>query len=130
MAIAPIIAPLAAIAFVCGSLAVASGARIPTSSAWIVPAALSAAFLLYSAATVAAEGPLGFWPEHTRNLWGAQIWIDLLLGVGTAWALLVPEARRVGVRPLPWLVAIVCTGSIGLLAMFARVLYQRTRRPA
>jgi hypothetical protein len=35
----------------------------------------------------------------------------------------MPRARALGMRPLPWLLLVVCTGSIGLCAMFARVLY-------
>jgi len=45
---------------------------------------------------VIREAPLGFWVEHPRHLWGNQIWFDLLLAAGVAWALLVPRARRLG----------------------------------
>mgnify|MGYP006273661973 CR=1 FL=1 len=87
------------------------------------PAILSGIFAVFSILAVIQEGPLGFWTEHTRNLWGNQIWFDLLLAVGIAWTLLVPRARELGIRPLPWLVVVMCTGSIGLCAMLARVLY-------
>jgi hypothetical protein len=73
------------------------------------------------------EGPLGFRAEHTGNLWGQQIWFDLLLAAGTAWAALLPQLRAQGMRPAPWLLAVVCTGSIGLLAMVARLLHLRER---
>ncbi|MCX5739995.1 MAG: hypothetical protein NTZ61_16160, partial [Proteobacteria bacterium] len=72
---------------------------------------------------------LGFWTEHTRNLWGNQIWIDLLSAVGIAWFLIVPQAKALGMRPLPWLVLVACTGCIGFLAMTARLLYLRDRAP-
>ena len=94
-------------------------------SAWLLPAGLCVLFFAWSLVAVIQEGPLGFWPEHTRHLWGNQIWFDLLLSIGVGWALLVPQARTFGMRPLPWFVLIACTGSIGLLAMFARVLYLR-----
>lgn len=70
---------------------------------------------------------LGFWTEHTRNLWGNQIWFDLLLATGIGWFLVMPEAKSLGIRPLPWLLLIACTGSIGFLAMIARLLYLRER---
>lgn len=125
------IVPLvAAIAFVAFALAVAMGVRLPRSQAWTLPAALAVGFLSFSMAPVLREGPLGFWLEHTRNLWGVQIWLDLLLAASISWTLIVPRARRVGIRPLPWLVAVVCTGSVGLLAMLAYVLrVERRHQP-
>lgn len=90
---------------------------------WWLPAGLAVVFAGFSVVTWLREGIGGFWVEHTRNLWGNQIWFDLLLAVGVAWALLVPRARRVGMPPWPWLVAVACTGSIGLCAMLVRTLY-------
>jgi hypothetical protein len=97
------------------------------AGAWRIAAALSLLFLAFSLWAVWREGPLGFWAEHTRNLWGQQIWFDLLLAAGTAWAALLPQLRAQGMRPAPWLLAVVCTGSIGLLAMVARLLHLRER---
>ncbi len=97
---------------------------------WLVPAAISLLFLVWSVYTVASEGPLGFWPIHTQNAWGNQVWFDLLIAIGLAWALILPRARAVGMRPWPWLGLILCTGCIGLAAMFARCRYLETRRPA
>lgn len=94
---------------------------------WLFPAALSFVFLLFSLQAVLVEGPLGFWAEHTRNLWGNQIWFDLLLAIGVGWFFIVPQARAQGLRLLPWLVLIVCTGNIGVLAMLARLLYLQER---
>jgi hypothetical protein len=92
---------------------------------WLFPAALSLLFLLFSVQAIMAEGLFGFWAEHTRNLWGSQIWLDLLLVVSIGWFLVVPQAKAIGMRPIPWFVLIVCTGSIGCLAMVARLLYLR-----
>ncbi len=75
---------------------------------------------------IAALGPLGFWPEHVSDQWSVQIWFDLLCAIGTAWALLAPRARAVELSPWPWLVLIAATGSIGLLAMLARVLHRES----
>jgi hypothetical protein len=72
---------------------------------------------------VVLEGPLGFWTEHTRNLWGNQVWIDLLFAVGIAWTFILPRARRVGMSMWPWLGVVVATGCVGLGLMVARCLY-------
>ncbi len=93
---------------------------------WLLPAALSLLFLLFSIQAIMTEGLFGFWAEHTtRNLWGNQIWLDLLLALGIGWCLIVPQAQAIGMRPIPWFILIVCTGSIGCLAMMARLLYLR-----
>jgi hypothetical protein len=117
---------LAAVLFVlfAARLLVRKGASLSKNS-WLFPAALSLAFLLFSLQAVIAEGPFGFWIEHTRNRWGNQIWFDLLLAIGIGWFLVVPHAKALGMRLVPWLVLIVCTGTIGFLAMIARVLYLR-----
>ena len=97
----------------------------PLPDLWRLPAVVSAAFLVYSLWTVAAEGPLGFWDNHVQNLWGLQVWLDLLIAVGIGFALLAREARALGMNPAPWLVFTLCTGCIGLCAFAARVLYLR-----
>jgi hypothetical protein len=72
---------------------------------------------------VATEGPTGFWPVHSQTAWGNQVWFDLLLSASVALAFMIPEARRQGMNPLPWTVLVMVTGSIGLLAMAARLSY-------
>lgn len=94
---------------------------------WMIPATLSVIFLALTVDVVAKAGPLGFWNEHLRGPWGAQIWCDLLLAAGTATALLLPRARAVGMRPIPWMLAVLASGSIGLLAMTARCLFLEAR---
>ena len=93
---------------------------------WWVPALLSAAFFAYSLWPILTLGPLGFWPEHVSDPWSVQIWFDLLCAIGVGWALLAPRARAIGMVPWPWLALIAATGSIGLLAMLARVLYRES----
>ncbi len=110
-----------------GSLALNAAAPPRRRSAWAIPATFAALFLVFTARAVLLEGPIGFWPEHVRNLWGNQIWLDLLLSISTCWFFAVPEAKRLGMRPWPWLVLIVCTGSVGLLAFAARLVYLRGR---
>ena len=95
------------------------------NNSWIFPATLSLLFLLFSLKAIASEGLSGVWFEHTRDLWGNQIWFDLLLGIGIGWYLIVPQAKSLGMRLYLWLALIVCTGCIGFLAMIARLLYLR-----
>lgn len=119
---------IAVLLFVVTALALLRGKGKSAPQVWMVPGTFAVLFLAWSLFTVAREGPLGFWPNHTANAWGNQVWFDLLLAIGCAWALLLPRARAVGMRGLPWLVLIVCTGSIGVLAMFARCLFLENRR--
>ncbi len=94
---------------------------------WMVPAALALLFFAFSLYAVFVGGPIGFWTEHTRNFWGNQIWFDLLLAIGAGWVLMVPQAKSLSMHPLLWLMLILCTGSIGYLAMLARLLYLREK---
>ena len=118
--------PLLALAGLAVVLACAVSAGRTPISRWQVPALLCAAFFAYSLWPILTMGPLGFWNEHVRNLWGVQIWFDLLCAIGVGWALLAPRARAAGMVPWPWLALIAATGSIGLLAMAARVLYRES----
>jgi hypothetical protein len=115
--VAPIIAGLALAGYLFAST---RSARTP---GWIVPAVLSALFLAFSALAIGQEGPTGFWPVHTANLWGNQVWFDLLLAVAIGWTLILPRARSAGMALLPWAVLILVTGCIGFLAMLARLFW-------
>jgi hypothetical protein len=90
---------------------------------WMFPALLCLAFFGWSLFAVITEGPMGFWVEHTRNRWGNQIWFDLLLSIGIGWSLIAPRAKALAMPIWPWLAFIIATGSIGFLAMLARVLF-------
>ena len=116
------IIPFVAAALVVGYL-LASARAEELRISWTIPAWICAAFLAWSLFAVVTEGPLGFWAIHTGSAWANQVWFDLLIGIAVAWTILLPRARRLGVRPLPWAVLILCTGCIGLTAMFARVLW-------
>ena len=107
------------------ALVLATGAGISRHGLWRLPAIACAALFAWSLYAIATEGPTGFWPEHTRHAWGNQIWFDLLLAASVALAFLVPQARKLGMRPLPWVILVIFTGSIGLLAMTSRVMYLR-----
>jgi hypothetical protein len=128
MTLTNVVATLAAAGLVVAMarIAVAEGAA---PGRWKVPAAASVAFLLWSLAAVAIEGPTGFWTEHVRNLWGVQIWMDLLLGVAIGWVLIVPQAKAAGMRPLLWAPLVLGTGCIGFSAMLARLFYLQEHAP-
>lgn len=108
--------------YVAGTVALSQGVGSSFRRRWILPAALSCTFFGFSVYTVRKEGPYGFWPEHIRNLWGNQIWYDLLLAGACSYATLVPRARAVGMNPFTWLLGVLATGSVGLYAMLARIL--------
>jgi hypothetical protein len=97
---------------------------------WHVPALASTVFLAWTLYAVLAEGLFGFWRVATASLWGTQFWIDLLLAFAVGVLLMAPRARTAGMHLPLWLIAIVTTGSIGLLAMLARLLWLEARRTA
>lgn len=103
----------------------ATAPETPRPGAWRLPALLCVAFLGWSLVAMAVEGVTGFWPVHTQTLWGNQVWFDLLLAVGIAWTFILPQARALGMRVIPWMVVTMGTGCIGLLALTARLLYLR-----
>ena len=117
-------------AFVFGGAMIALRAGRTGTGFWRIPAVLCALFAGWSFWAIGTEGPLGFWTEHTRNRWGVQIWFDLLLAAGAAWFLAAPEAKRRGMALAPWLALIACTGSIGIMAMLARLQFLREKDAA
>lgn len=127
MTLTSVIPALAAAAALLAGLVLATCDPTRLRGAWVVPASASLLFAAFSAVAVALEGPVGFWPVHTANLWGNQVWIDLLIAALVGFASLAPTARTLRMRPLPWLLLTLATGSIGLLAMAARVLFLRER---
>ncbi|MBK9432149.1 MAG: hypothetical protein IPN50_06960 [Sphingomonadales bacterium] len=75
-----------------------------------------------------AEGLMQFWFNHVANLAGNQVWFDLLIAVSISFYLIVPRARAVGMKPLPWGIAVFATASVALLPMVARLLWLEKRR--
>ena len=131
MTIATVAPILAGVGFVAFALTIAIGRARPNAirhaNAWVLPATLCVAFSLWTAYALANEGIIAIWHDISRSLWSNQIFIDLLLAAGIALAFLVPEARRLSMKPVPWVIAVAATGCIALLAMQARVLYLRAR---
>ena len=93
----------------------------------VLAAALAAGFGAFTAVTIAREGVLLVWTNHTQNLWGVQVWWDLLFAVVLAVFLIAPRARAAGMKLFPWLLFVAATASIGLLAMAARLFWLEAR---
>ena len=119
----PILPGIAAVLFILIAMYLMKRDTALGKRSWFYPALLSAAFLIFSLITVITEGPLGFWTEHAESLWGNQVWFDLLIAIGIGWFLMLPKAKEMGMRLPLWLLFIICTGCIGLLAMLSRWLY-------
>lgn len=120
----PVIAGLLASASVLGTVTFEPHR---TKHIWALPASISLFFLLITVQAAVSEGPFGFWVEHTRNLWGNQIWCDLLLGVSAAIIFLAPRARAMKMNIAPWTIACFATGTIGLYAFISRLLFLESR---
>ncbi|MBX7513036.1 hypothetical protein K3179_00600 [Qipengyuania sp. GH38] len=99
----------------------------PKVGSAILAAALAAGFGAFTAVTIANEGVLLVWTNHTQNLWGVQVWWDLLCAVVLAVFLIAPRARTAGMRMIPWILFVAATASIGLLAMVARLFWLEAR---
>lgn len=120
----PIVAYLGCVVAI---VALALGWKSTYPSRWIIPVVVGAAFVVFSILTVAQEGLVQFWTNHTTNLAGNQVWFDLLIAVTLCFVLLAPRAQAVGMRLLPWAFAVFSTASIALLPMFARVVWLENR---
>ena len=99
----------------------------PKVGSAILAAALASGFGAFTAVTIAKEGVLLVWTNHTQNLWGVQVWWDLLCAVVLAVFLIAPRARAAGMRMIPWTLFVAATASIGPLAMVARLFWLEAR---
>lgn len=97
--------------------------RLGAAGNAVLAATLSAGFMAFTAVTIANEGVFPVILNHTSNLWGVQVWWDLLFSLGVAFFLIAPRARAQGMNLLPWTLFILATASIGLLAMCARLFW-------
>lgn len=89
----------------------------------LLAAALSAGFAAFTAVTIWAEGIMPVITNHTTNLWGVQVWYDLLIAVSIALFFVVPRARKAGMSIPLWVLFVGSTASIGLLAMVGRLFW-------
>jgi hypothetical protein len=97
---------------------------------WQIAALLSALFLAYSLIPILREGPIGFVANHTASHWGVQVFWDLLLALCMALFLAAPRARKVGMNLALWVVPVLLLGSIGMLALLARLFWLEQRQTA
>jgi len=123
LSLAPAISTVGLVVF----LSLLSMERVKVS--WMFPACLAAVFLAGTLWTVIQEGLFGFWFDSTQTLWDNQIWVDLVLAFGISIAALAPSARSLGMKIWPWAVLTLCSGSIGILALYARILYLKDAVP-
>ena len=98
-------------------------ARHDTIGSPAIAAALAGGFAAFSGVTIWAEGLMPVLANHTSNLWGVQVWWDLLIAVTVALFLIAPRARAQGMNLMLWTALILATASIGLLAMCARLFW-------
>lgn len=89
----------------------------------VIAAALGAGFAAFTAVTIWAEGIMPVYLNHSTNLWGVQVWYDLLISVVTALLFVVPRARKQAMNVPLWVLLVGATASIGLLAMVARLFW-------
>jgi hypothetical protein len=95
----------------------------PQIGSVLAAAMLSAGFGAYTAMTIFEEGVLPVWENHTSNLWGVQVWWDLLFAVAIALFFIAPRARKMGMNIPLWALFVASTASIGLFAMIARLFW-------
>ena len=106
-------------------LHLAFGRRVQESAT--LAALLAAGFIAFSAVPIIKEGYLGFIPNHTQDLWGTQVWYDLIICVVISLVFILPRARAVGMRIPVWVIAVSLTASIALLPMVARLFWLEKR---
>ncbi|WP_073977704.1 hypothetical protein, partial [Erythrobacter donghaensis] len=98
--------PLLALAIgglACAVIGILSAALRPGARGNVVlGVVLSAAFGTYTAITIAREGVMPVIVNHTANLWGVQVWWDLLSALTIAMVLIAPRAKAAGMNLLPW----------------------------
>jgi hypothetical protein len=82
-------------------LMVALGRGASPALRWGLPAATGALLVVFSLWTLAEEGLIQFWINHTTTLAGVQVWFDLVIGLhrGLQAFLEVDLAQALGHRP-------------------------------
>ena len=78
--------------------------------------AVFAAFTIYTTIVVMNHGYTGFIELALAGGWGAQMFIDLVIALLLFTIWMVPDARERGIPFVPYVLAILATGSVGALA--------------
>jgi len=79
-------------------------------------ASLFVAFTIWSFGIVAGQGFSPLLALLSTEPWVQQLFVDLVLALGVAWAWLWQDARARKIPAWPYLVATLALGSIGVLA--------------
>ena len=90
---------------------------------WLVPAVVVVPFAAWTGLAIVEQGLFDYLPTLLGTDWGLQVWFDRLMSVTVAFFLLQNRARAAGMKSEVWVLAVIFTGSIGLLLMLARTLY-------
>ncbi|NND66134.1 MAG: DUF2834 domain-containing protein [Halioglobus sp.] len=76
-------------------------------------------FLALTLYSVAQDGYVGLFEYQMQSPAGWQVLVDLVIALLLVLSWLVPEARRQGKNPWPWVVATLFLGSISPLLYLA-----------
>jgi drug/metabolite transporter (DMT)-like permease len=76
-------------------------------------------FTLLTVYAVAQVGYIGLLDYHRHSPAGWQVFTDLVVALILVLTWMIPEARRSGRNPWPWVVATLFLGSIGPLLYMA-----------
>lgn len=79
----------------------------------LVSLASFSAFTAYCAVT---EGMVGFVPLVLGHEWGMQMFVDIAVSLVIASFWIVPDAKKHGINPWPYLVSCAALGSLSALA--------------
>ena len=74
------------------------------------------AFSVFTDILVVNDGYTGFLRLAARDNWGLQMLLDVSISIGLFTFWMIPDARRRGIMPWPYVVACIGLGSIGALA--------------
>ncbi len=77
-------------------------------------------FLALTGYALFAESPTAVWEAITHNWWSVQIFVDLCVAATFATVWMWRDAKRHGINPLPYALAVVPTGSVALFAYAMR----------
>ncbi len=97
---------------------------------FVAAAMLAAGFGAFTGATILFEGVMPVLENHTNNLWGVQVWWDLIFAVSIALFFIAPRARKVSMNVPLWALFVASTASIGMFAMIARLFWLENQAKA
>jgi hypothetical protein len=97
---------------------------------FVVALVVFLAFTIYSVEVTLAEGYVAFLEVPMQGGWATQITLDLVMAASVASMWLVPDAKRHGLSPWPYVVMVLPLGSVGLLAYLVAREWKRLRTPS